>query len=35
MDNKKPLEDETKRLALVVLYMSALVIVLFGLVPLV
>ena len=35
MEKKKPLEDETRRLAFAVVYMSVFVIVLFGLGPLV
>lgn len=33
MDNKKPMEDETRKLALVVVYMSMFVLILFGLIP--
>ena len=33
MDKKKPLEDETRRLTYVVIYMSVFVLVLFGLGP--
>jgi len=35
MEEKKPLEDETRRLAFAVVYMSVFVLVLFGLGPLV
>lgn len=35
MNNKKPIADETKKLAFVVAYMSMFIIVLFGLAPLV
>jgi len=35
MDKKKPLEEETRKLAYVVIYMSVFVLVLFGLGPLV
>ena len=33
MDNKKPLEDDTRKLAFVVIYMAMFVFVLFGLIP--
>lgn len=33
MDKKKPLEDETRKLAFVVIYMTMFVLVLFGLGP--
>jgi len=33
MDNKKPLEDDTRKLAFVVIYMAMFVLVLFGLIP--
>jgi len=35
MDKKRPVEDETKRLAFFVFFMSIIVTVLFGLVPIV
>ena len=35
MDNKKTLEDETKKLKFVVIYMSMFVLVLFGLGPMI
>ncbi len=35
MDKKKPLDDETRKLTFVVIYMSVFVLVLFGLGPLV
>ena len=33
MDNKKSLDDDTKKLTFVVIYMAMFVIVLFGLIP--
>ncbi len=33
MDNKKRIEDDTRKLTLVVIYMAMIVLVLFGLVP--
>ena len=35
MDSKKPIEDETRKLALFVIFMSVVVTVLFGLVPMI